>query len=295
MNFQTRTDLACESVARNAERIEGTEWREEKIGSFCLSELRVLCESAAKRVGKPMGNYVTVECGRINLIGDEDKLLLRHLLAGRLKGMAGRLTEKEIDSDFAVLAVGLGNSEMTADAIGPRTASYLTATRHLREYESELYYSLGCASLSLLTPGVMGQTGMEVLEILRGAVSCVKPDLILAVDALAARSCERLAATVQISDAGISPGSGVGNHRAPLTKETLGAPVIALGVPTVVDSATLVYDALRQAGIEEIDEPLQSVLENGKSFFVSPKDSDVITEEVARLLAGAIREAFTGI
>ena len=135
----------------------------------------------------------------------------------------------------------------------------------------------------------------DALELLRGVVDCVKPNLILAVDALAARSCARLASTVQISDAGISPGSGVGNHRAPLTKETLGAPVIAMGVPTVVNSATLVYDALRQAGIEEIGESLQSVLESGKSFFVSPKDSDVITEEVARLLADAIREAFTGI
>lgn len=295
MNFYTRTDLACESVTKNAGEIEGTEWREENIGRFRISELRILREEAAELVGKPMGRYVTVECGRINLMGDEDRALLRQLLTGRLTGMARRLTGKEIDSDFRVLAVGLGNAEMTADAIGPRTAGYLTATRHLRKYESELYHSLGCASFSLLAPGVLGQTGIETLELLRGVVDCVKPDLILAVDALAARSCARLASTVQISDAGISPGSGVGNHRAPLTKETLGAPVIAMGVPTVVNSATLVYDALRQAGIEEIGESLQSVLESGKSFFVSPKDSDVITEEVARLLADAIREAFTGI
>ena len=141
----------------------------------------------------------------------------------------------------------------------------------------------------------MGQTGIETLELLQGAVDCVKPDLILAVDALAARSCDRLASTLQISDAGIAPGSGVGNHRAPITREAMGVPVIALGVPTVVNSATLVYDALEQAGIEEIGAPLQRVLKNGKSFFVSPKDSDVVTEEASRLLSDAIGAAFTGI
>ena len=129
---------------------------------------------------------------------------------------------------------------------------------------------------------------------MRGAIGYVRPDVVLIIDALAARSCERLSSTVQISDAGISPGSGVGNHRAAITRETVGVPVIAVGVPTVVDSATLVYDALREAGIEEIREPLRKVLENGKSFFVSPKESDVITEQVSQVLADAIAMAFTG-
>lgn len=295
MDFYTRTDLACESMTENAETIDGTEWHTESAGDFRISELRILREEAAKRVGKPMGRYVTVECGRIHFLGDTDKALLIRLLSERLIEMAERLTGQRVDSNFQVFVAGLGNAEMTADAIGPKTVGYLTATRHLCAHESALYHSLGCSSLSLLAPGVLGQTGIEVLELLRGVVDCVKPNLILAVDALAARSCDRLASTLQLSDTGISPGSGVGNHRAPITRETVGVPVIAMGVPTVVNSATLVYDALAQAGIMELEEPLKRVLENGKSFFVSPKDSDVITEEVSRLLSGVIREAFTGI
>ena len=149
-------------------------------------------------------------------------------------------------------------------------------------------------SLSALSPGVLGQTGIETLELLRGTVRSVRPDVMVVVDALAARSCERLASTVQISDTGISPGSGVGNHRAAINRETVGIPVIVLGVPTVVNSSTLVYDALEQAGIHEISPPLRHVLENGKSFFVSPKESDVITEAVSGLLSSAINTAFTG-
>ncbi len=295
MDFYTRTDLACESVAQTNRQTEGADWREEQIGIFRISELFIKEESAAERIGKPRGHYITVDCGKITYLGEEDTALLTHLLAGRLKGMAKQLTGKEPGADFSVFTAGLGNAEMTADAIGPKTAGYLTATRHLREHESELYRSIGCSALSALAPGVLGQTGIETLELLKGAVSHVKPDLVVVVDALAARSCSRLASTVQISDAGISPGSGVANHRAGITQETLGMPVIALGVPTVVNSATLVYDALQEAGIEEISDSLERVLESGKSFFVSPKDSDVITEQVSRLLAGAIGEAFTGL
>ena len=189
---------------------------------------------------------------------------------------------------------GLGNAELTADAIGPKTVGMLTATRHLREHEGGLYRRLGCSSLSAMAPGVLGQTGIETLELLRGAVRFVRPDIVILVDALAARSCDRLAATVQISDVGISPGSGVGNHRSAITRESLGVPVISVGVPTVVNSATLVYDALTEAGIETIDDSLHKVLKSGRSFFVSPKESDVITHEVARLLSRSIALAFTG-
>ena len=142
-------------------------------------------------------------------------------------------------------------------------------------------------------PGVLGQTGIETVELIRGAVENAGPDVVLAIDALAARSCERLAATVQLSDNGINPGSGIGNHRKAICRETVGVPVIALGVPTVVNSATLVYDALRQAGIEEIRPELRQVLENGRSFFVSPKESDVITDRISDLIADAVDMAFT--
>ena len=198
------------------------------------------------------------------------------------------------DPDFSVFVTGLGNAELTADALGPDTVSKLTATRHLREHELPLYREIGCSALSAFAPGVLGQTGIETLELLRGAVRSVKPDLVVAVDALAARSCKRLASTVQLSDAGIVPGSGVGNHRTAITADTLGVPVIALGVPMVVDSSTLVYDALQEAHIDDISDSLREVLENGRSFFVSPKESDVITRQVSELLARAISMAFVG-
>ena len=189
---------------------------------------------------------------------------------------------------------GLGNEELTVDAIGPKTVSRLTATRHLRDCDGELYRSLGCSSLSALSPGVLGKTGIETLEILRGAVETTKPDLAVIIDALAARSCDRLAATVQLSDTGIVPGSGVGNHRNAITKETLGVPVLAIGVPTVVDSATLVCDALEMAKIDHFDNSLRKVLENGRSFFVSPKEIDLFVEEICELLSRSLELAFVG-
>ena len=207
--------------------------------------------------------------------------------------MAKRLSGKEISPDFSVCVVGLGNRELTADALGPLVASRLTATRHLRREEDELYRSLKCCLLSSVTPGVLGQTGIETLELLRGTVGSVSPDLVIAVDALAARSGDRLASTVQISDTGICPGSGVGNHRAELSKKTLGVPVISLGIPTVIYSSTLVWDALREAGIEEAGESLHRILENRRSFFVTPKDCDCIVEAGARILSRAIALSFT--
>lgn len=295
MEQYTRTDLACESLGDFPKKGNSAKWQRNRVGRFRICRLKIDSQSAAEDFGKPMGVYVTVECGKIGRLSDGDSQLLTHLLAGELGGMSERLTGKRRDADFGVFVAGLGNAELTADAIGPKTVSRLTATRHLREHEGKLYREIGCSALSALAPGVLGQTGIETLELLRGAVRAVKPDVVLVVDALAARSCDRLASTVQITDSGISPGSGVGNHRAAITRETLGVPVITLGVPTVVNSATLVYDALQEAGIEEISEPLRKVLNSGKSFFVSPKECDVITEQVSKLLADSINTAFTGI
>ena len=143
-----------------------------------------------------------------------------------------------------------------------------------------------------MIPGVLAQTGIETVEMVKSAAQNVTPDLIIAIDALAARSCERLASTIQLSDNGISPGSGIGNMRKAINRENIGVPVLALGVPTVVDSSTLVYDALRKAGIEEVDGELSTVLENGRGFFVSPKESDVITKSVAHLLAQSLDNVF---
>jgi len=294
MNFTVRTDLACESMKKTPSDHFAGSYDEERIGCVSLCRLRVDCEAAACEIGRPMGEYITLDCGRLHCLEVDESDLVSRILSEELRTMAQRVSGRVADADFSVLVVGLGNAQLTADAIGPKTVGLLSATRHLRDFEDGLYRDLGCVSLSALAPGVLGQTGIEVLELLRGTVEHVRPHAVLAIDALAARSCGRLASTIQLSDAGIHPGSGVGNHRGAITKESLGVPVIALGVPTVVDSATLVYDALEQAGITEIDDALRGVLENGKSFFVSPKESDVITQRVSALLAQAIGLAFGG-
>jgi spore protease len=271
MNFYARTDLACENCGDLKDLTEGAEWQTDHSGGFAISRLKIKTSDAERELGMPVGVYVTVECGKVTTMGDDTMERLSHILAGELRGMSERLTGKAADADFNVFVAGLGNAELTADAIGPKTVGMLTATRHLREHEGGLYRRLGCSSLSAMAPGVLGQTGIETLELLRGAVRFVRPDIVILVDALAARSCDRLAATVQISDVGISPGSGVGNHRSSITRESLGVPVISVGVPTVVNSATLVYDALAEAGIAEIDDSLCRVLENEKAFLSRPR------------------------
>ena len=293
MDDLTRSDLACELVGSKKDLSFGADWKTREVAGFVIGELTVSTKEAADSLGKPCGRYLTVECGRIDRLSAGDKRTLAHLLAGELRGTAQRLTHKAVDSNLSVFVAGLGNADLTPDAIGPQTVRRLTATRHLRQYEKELYRAAGCSSLSALSPGVLGQTGIETSELLRGAVNSTHPDVIIAIDALTARSCDRLCATVQLSDTGIEPGSGVGNHRRPITYKSMGVPVIALGVPTVVNSATLVWDALQEAGIDGENAQLQKVLESGKSFFVSPKESDIICESIAQLFADAVGLAFT--
>lgn len=293
MNNIERSDLACEIAGNGKSPCQGAEWKTREAAGFLISELMISTKEAADNLGKPCGRYLTLECGRIDRLSAADHRALAHLLAGELRGTVKRLTHKEIDSNLSVFVAGLGNADLTPDAIGPQTMRRLTATRHLRQYEGELYRAVGCSSLSALAPGVLGQTGIETSELLRGAVNATHPDVIIVIDALTARNCDRLCATIQLSDTGIEPGSGVGNHRRAITYKSMGVPVVALGVPTVVNSATLVWDALSEAGIEREDPRLKEVLEKGKSFFVSPKESDLICESIAQLFARAIGLAFT--
>ena len=208
--------------------------------------------------------------------------------------MAVEMLGKKPDSSTRVLVVGLGNAHMTPDAIGPGTVRRLTVTRHLKSCDEALYNALGCCELAALSPGVVGQTGVESGELVKCAADLTCPDLLVAVDALAARSVDRLSSTVQITDRGISPGAGIGNHRGALDEAALGCPVMGVGVPTVVDSSTLVLDALEKAGIssETLSPALTEVLEDGRSFFVSPKDCDEVVTLTCRLLAKALDEAF---
>ena len=181
----------------------------------------------------------------------------------------------------SVLVAGLGNANMTPDAIGPRSAEHVLVTRHLRQNGA---FSAFC-SVSVLTPGVLGRTGIEAMETLRGTVRAVQPDAVIAIDALASRSLMRLCSTVQLSDTGIVPGSGVGNHRCPLSRDTLGVPVYAIGVPTVVDAATLTLDVLEEAGKSDVD---PAALRGHETVMVTTRDIDAQIRELARVIGYGI-------
>ncbi len=289
-----RSDLACESNALGGGSVLPSDvYREEERDGIRISRLTVRRGSDEARFGKTAGTYISFMCGRIWLLDEVARGKLVALLSGELRRMCAAVCQKKVDDRFGVLVVGLGNARITPDAIGPQSVARLNVTRHLRDYDEGLYRTVGRCEISAFSPGVLGQTGIETVELIRGAVKNAEPDVVVAIDALAARACERLAATVQLSDSGIAPGSGVGNHRKAICRETVGVPVVALGVPTVVDSSTLVYDALHRAGIGTVEPSLRQVLENGRGFFVSPKETDVITECVAELLANAVDAAFT--
>ena len=295
MEDYSRSDLACESgrIKNGGDGLRDGVYREDTAEGCTVSRLHIKDEECRAILGKPMGHYVTVSCGKIWLMSAEETAALSALVAKEIRKMCADLCGKRVDREFRVLVAGLGNSDITPDAIGPCSVRRLNVTRHLKTIDEGLYDTVGRCEISAVFPGVLGQTGIETVELIRGAVENASPDVVLAIDALAARSCERLAATVQLSDNGINPGSGIGNNRKAICHDTVGVPVIALGVPTVVNSATLVYDALRQAGIEEIRPELRSVLEDGRSFFVSPKESDVITDRISDLIADAVDAAFT--
>lgn len=286
-----RSDLAAE-CGGDAEG-DGIRVRRVRAGESEILRVQIRTKEAAQRVGKPMGCYVTVECKNLCGMDDGEFERIRCALAVEIRDMAERMCGHRVGRGFSVLVAGLGNREVTPDAVGPETVRRLSVTRHLRESEGALFSTVGLCEISALTPGVTGQTGLETVELVRGAAAAVHPDLIVAVDALAARASERLAATVQLSDTGIQPGSGIGNRRKALNRDTVGVPVMALGIPTVVDSCTLVYETLRRAGCLEPSEELRRVLEAGRGYFVSPKEIDLLVSGAAVLLAGALEKAFS--
>lgn len=286
-----RTDLAAENFPSGRGLPRDAGYRTESVGGFTVERMR-LSESSGRAFGKPAGNYTTIGFGRIGELSDREFSELCDLLSSELTAYVKRVTGKSVGNGLGVLVAGLGNAKMTPDAVGPGSVARLNATRHLADAEPELFSRLGCAKLSAVAPGVLGQTGIEASRLILGATEAAGPDAVIAIDALAAGSCERLFSTVQLCDSGIAPGSGIGNRRTELSLRTLGVPVIALGVPTVVDSSTLVTDALGKAGFSEIPESLSEVLESGKSYFVSPKDCDALIRSLCRLFATAINRAF---
>lgn len=280
--FPIRTDLALESRERfghENEELRGVifeEWKDEK-RNVVITKVKIETENGAKSIGKPIGVYLTLEAPDLVMADEGSHREVSEVLSEQLKTLFE-------DSVETVLVVGLGNREVTPDALGPEVIGNLYITRHiLREYGEYAFQNKKVASISGIVPGVMAQTGMETLEIIKGIIAETKPQLVIVVDALAARSIKRLGRTIQIADTGINPGSGVGNHRKGLSKESLGVPVIAIGVPTVVDAATIVYDVCRDA--EKIP--------NGISgMFVTPKNIDEIVKNLSYTISEALNMTF---
>lgn len=288
-----RTDLAMECLNQNTGGIKGVRVRTHQIGGVTHTRIRIEDESAAEMLGRRRGEYITVECHDLPRCDARKRELLARMLALGVRGM--------LPPEGEVLVVGLGNRNVTADALGTRVVERMLVTRHLQQtLADELRGNL--RGVSAIAPGVLGITGIETAELCRGLVRHVRPQAVIAIDALAAYETDRICTTVQITDTGIQPGSGVGNHRLGLTEETLGVKVIAVGVPMVVYASTIARDAMarliRDYGMLEpgrehaADTLLHQVAEGFLGeMVVTPREIDELVLNVASLLSDGLNQA----
>ncbi len=284
-----RTDMASEACPNKENgSLRGIRASERTTLTFPVTEISVTSREGEEILGKPVGDYLTVSLGKIWLDSDERRGNAALVLGEELKKLIYSFGKPN-----AVLVVGLGNRYITSDAIGPLTVKGITPNRHIRESDPELFEKLGSLCTCALTPGVSAQTGLEALDTVKGALEASGASVVIVIDALASKSVDRLGTTVQLSNTGIKPGSGIGNARSSIDKDTLGVPVISLGVPTVVNSSTLVCDILERAGVSDIPPSLHEELENGRSFFVTLKDADTVIKEMSYLLSEAINYALS--
>lgn len=276
-----RTDLAVEAIEnhKTAAALSHVRQSDRTLEGFAVHEVRILSEDAAREIGKPQGRYLTLELDA--LIRREEDAFPRACKA--LSTLLRELLPRP--NDGPVLIAGLGNRMITPDAIGPQTADHVIATRHLVAQSPAIFADW--RPVSALAPGVLGQTGVETGEVICGVLDRVRPAAVIAVDALAAGRLSRLLRTVQLADTGITPGAGVGNARAALNKETLGVPVIAVGVPTVVDGATLAHEISSQLGqpdCEALDDLSQPVM-------ITTRDIDREVADISRMIGYAVNMA----
>lgn len=269
--FSPRTDLAIEHQTITDKKIgEGFRHRHAENGDMTVDTVEILDKNGEKALQRPKGVYITLTFDRPSH-PDLSKSIAKEI---------GRLLSPDCRR---ILTVGIGNRDITADAIGPLVAKGIRVTGHLENVDGKRHFAF--------SPDVLGKTGIESLALIERAREASSADAVIVVDALAAQSLKRLYKTVQIGSGGIVPGSGVGNHRAAITKESLGVPVIAVGVPTVVSSATLVHDTLKGTSLSSLYEKLDPILRDMEPFFVTPPDADTDTE----ILAAAIAEAINSL
>ncbi|SCX94998.1 GPR endopeptidase [Alkaliphilus peptidifermentans] len=308
--FQLKTDLALETrelyQEEKQQEIPGVAVDQETVKDVTITRVEIMNEEAQKIMGKAIGQYITIECKALRRTDANLKDEVSQILAKELKKIVGERR------NLKALVVGLGNWNVTPDALGPKVVSKVFVTRHLFQfYKKES--DEGLAQISAISPGVMGTTGVETSEIIMGIVERTKPDIVIAIDALASRKMERVNTTIQISNTGINPGSGIGNKRKALNQENLGVPVIAIGVPTVVDAATLTSDTIhlvmeafsRQAQkgsqfynmLKELQEEekyslIKEVLEPyNANVMVTPKDVDDVIANLSQIISNGINIA----
>jgi GPR endopeptidase len=307
--FNVRTDLAVEAkeiYQKQNNEIPGVEVEENYEGDVKITYVKVVNDVGERMMGKPKGTYVTIDMPRFTHYDGETMDDVSKVLGKTLSSMV------KIDDGMTALVVGLGNWNITPDALGPKVVSKVMVTRHLKQLIPD-QIDEGIRPVCAIAPGVLGLTGMETGEIIKGVVEKVKPNLIVCIDALASRKMERVNSTIQIGDTGISPGSGVGNKRMEISKQTLGIPVIAIGVPTVVDAATMANDTIDMVLDEMIGQSkqggefynmLKSIDKNEKqrmiqdildpyvgNLMVTPKEVDLVIDSVSKVIANGINIA----
>ncbi|MFR0822004.1 MAG: GPR endopeptidase [Clostridia bacterium] len=309
--YNYRTDLADErrdlyrKANHVAEEVEGIETTEEQVSDKVkVTRVKITNEQGEQAIGKVKGNYITIDIKKMNVISEEEIELAAETLAKEMKS----LIEQNIQPKEDILIVGLGNSDVTPDALGPKVIKDIDITRHIIQYLPQ-YIDENARPVSAIAPGVLGTTGIETVEIIKGVVENVKPKLLIVIDALASRSIERISSTVQLSDTGIVPGGGVGNTRKEITKNTLGIPVIAVGIPTVVETAVVVNDALDLL-IEKLQEEARSneflnqlkeednyqdikeaLLPKDYNLIVTPKEIDQLIMNMSSVVARGINKS----
>lgn len=308
--YNFRTDLALErrdiyQKINKLREIDGIESTEEEINDkIKVSRVKITTKDGENAIGKPIGNYVTIDVKNLKLAEEEEIQKTAEILTNELK----RIIDIHVDKKDEILIVGLGNIYVTPDSLGAKVVKEIDITRHIVKYLPQ-YVDDETRCVSAISPGVLGTTGIETLEILKGIVDNIHPKLLIVIDALASRSIERISSSIQISDTGIVPGAGVGNTRLEISKKTLNLPVISLGIPTVVELATLVSEGIdifidRLQDKAESNEYLNKLQQNDKyedvkealnvgeyNMIVTPKEIDELIENMKDIVARGINFA----
>ena len=309
--YNFRTDLATErrdiyqKVSKQVGEIDGIESTKEEVNeNIKVERVKITNENGEKAIGKPVGNYITIDIKKLKIAQEEEIEQAANTLSNELK----KILDEHVDKQGEILVVGLGNIYVTPDSLGPKVINEIDVTRHIINYLPQ-YVEEGARMVSAIAPGVLGTTGIETVEILKGIVDNIHPKLVIVIDALASRSIERISSTVQLSDTGIVPGAGVGNTRSEISIKTLGIPVIAIGIPTVVETAVLVNDSLdlfieklqdeaksndylnklkEEDNYEEIKEAL---MPKDYNLIVTPKEIDDLIENMKEVVAIGINNS----